>query len=164
MQIKIFTIPVVEGEQELEQMNHFLRSHRVSDVQSEVVQNMGTSWWTFKITYLQQGVPPLAEKPANTIAKSKIDYKAVLDEKAFARFSRMREIRMELAKRDAVQPFIVFTDAELAEIAQLETPTLSQIQKIKGIGAKKVEKYASFFVLKTEETDETSGQPDVAVS
>ena len=156
MQIKIFTIPVVEGEQELEQMNHFLRSHRVSDVQSEVVQNMGTSWWTFKITYLQQGVPPLAEKP--------IDYKAVLDEKAFARFSRMREIRMELAKRDAVQPFIVFTDAELAEIAQLETPTLSQIQKIKGIGAKKVEKYASFFVLKTEETDETSGQPDVADS
>lgn len=160
MQIKIFTIPVIGGEHEQEEMNHFLRAHRVADVQSAVVQSSGMSWWTFRISYLRQGtVPPALGKDGRA---PKTDYKELLEEAAFGRFCEYREIRKNIAAQEALPPFAIFTDAELAEIAKLETPTHSQLKTIKGVGAKKIEKYGNYFVKET--ADETSGASDAVDS
>ena len=35
MQIQIFTIPVLEGDEELTKMNKFLRSHRVAEIKRQ---------------------------------------------------------------------------------------------------------------------------------
>lgn len=52
MQIKIFTIPVVADERDVEELNLFLRSHKVIDVKREITQYNGNSCWTFCITYM----------------------------------------------------------------------------------------------------------------
>ena len=71
----------------------------------------------------------------------KTDYKKVLSEKEFEIFSKLREIRKQLAIKDAVQAYLVFTDEELANIARLPNIELGKLISIKGIGEKKVEKY-----------------------
>jgi|AntRauTorckE5430_2_1112549.scaffolds.fasta_scaffold02860_1 superfamily II DNA helicase RecQ len=43
----------------------------------------------------------------------------------------------------AVPAYMIFTDGELAEIATLSVTTPEELLKIKGIGEKKVEKYAT---------------------
>ncbi len=150
MQIKIFIIPIYGGEEELSEMNKFLRTQRISEVNKTFVAESGILCWSFCVTYLPKSVET-EEK------KGKIDYKNVLDEQTFARFSEMRNIRKELSNRDAIPSYAVFTDAELAEIAKLDVPNLQSIKNIPGIGQKKVEKYGRYFC---ENTDETSRKFD----
>ena len=45
MQIQVFTIPIFEGEEELNAMNKFLRSHRVAEIQKTFIPTAsGGSW------------------------------------------------------------------------------------------------------------------------
>jgi superfamily II DNA helicase RecQ len=93
--------------------------------------------------------------------KEKIDYIKVLEPEIFARFSKLREIRKKIASDDGVSAYVVFTDAELAEMAKLPELTISKIKSIRGVGDKKAEKYGAA-IIKTfnAETNETSGGTD----
>lgn len=152
MQIQIFTIPVLEGDEELIKMNKFLRSHRVAEIQKTFLPTANGGSWSFCITYLD-----LVKVQEPEIKRGKVDYRNELNEKDFALFCEMRKVRKQIAANEAIPPFAVFTDAELAEIAKLEKFTLSSMKGISGIGEKKIEKYGSYFL---EIANETSRQPD----
>ena len=77
--------------------------------------------------------------------RQKVDYRQVLDEATFQRFSRMRELRKQLALEEAVPPFAIFSDAELAALAKVEPLTIAAMLGVKGVGEKKVEKYGARF-------------------
>ena len=72
----------------------------------------------------------------------KIDYRDVLEPEAFARFVKLRERRKEIADADGVKAYVVLTDAQMAEIAKLETPTIADMKRIDGIGESRVKLYA----------------------
>ncbi|MGM9869948.1 MAG: HRDC domain-containing protein [Sodaliphilus sp.] len=152
MQFKIFTIPLIGSEEAQEQLNLFLRAHRVAEVRKELGLQNDSHFWTFCISYLDD---------AKNVKRSteKIDYKDLLSDEEFKRFSQMRKIRKDLAQSEAIPPFVVFTDAELAEFATHESLTLSLMRKVNGVGEKKLEKYGKYFVNSTEE-DEASGTSD----
>lgn len=137
MQIRIFTFPLETDEPRQEELNLFLRSHKVVDVRRELASSGGNAFWTFCVTYLQDSVQEQMSggKPV------KVDYKTVLDEDAFAVFSELRKIRKELAEMDAVPAYAVFTDAELAELSKSGNVSEASLSAIPGIGKKRVEKY-----------------------
>lgn len=139
MQIKLFTISLFGNEDALEEMNKFLRGNKVVDISKNLVQQGDVSYWTFCVTYLI-GSPPKVQQPQFE-KKEKVDYKQVLGEVEFARFSLLRSIRKKLAETDAVPAFAVFTDAELSELAKMEELTPQAMMKVDGIGEKRVEKY-----------------------
>ncbi|MCI5146005.1 MAG: helicase [Candidatus Electrothrix sp. AR3] len=137
MQIKIFTIPILGGEQINEDLNHFLNTKKILQTESHLISNTEGSFWCFCIKYLsdnQQSSP-----------KKKIDYRAVLDSSSFQRFSLMREIRKKLAREQGIPAYAIFTDVELAELAKIEHRTFAAMQEIKGIGSGKLEKYGKHF-------------------
>lgn len=86
MQIEIFTIPLMAGEKGTEELNHFLRAHKVIDLRRELVNMDGQGSWTFCITYLPED-RLVSDTPER---KGKVDYKDVLDKDSFDRFVRMR--------------------------------------------------------------------------
>ncbi|MEM6261913.1 MAG: HRDC domain-containing protein [Bacteroidota bacterium] len=139
MQIKLFTIPVLGGEALSAELNAFLRSHKVLKVNQELISVGQQGFWCFCVTYMEG-------KQAGSSSKNRVDYKEVLDEASFARFVKLRELRKQIAKEDAVPAFAVFTDQELAELAKLEEITLKQMKLVKGIGSKKIEKYGAHFI------------------
>jgi superfamily II DNA helicase RecQ len=145
MQIKIYTIPIPGGESLTEDMNVFLRSKKVLEVIEHVVSNERGAHWCFCIKYLDD----LAIGD-----RQKVDYRQVLDEASFQRFARMRELRKQLALEEAVPPFAIFSDAELAELAKIDPLTAAAMRRVKGIGEKKIEKYGARFTEKTPEKDE----------
>ena len=136
MQYAIFTVPAVSGQEEQENMNKFLRSHKIVKVDKELITYSDSCCWTFCITYLQS---PLSEQ--SSVSREKIDYKEVLDERAFKMFSDLRALRKQIAQNDAVPAYAVFTDAELAEMTGLPLFDEKHLQSISGIGSKRVEKY-----------------------
>ncbi len=158
MQIKIFTLPLVPDNQQTEELNHFLRASKVIDIRKELAMMEGNSCWTFCVTYMQEAqLPPFAKEGKNV----RIDYKEVLDEGAFMRFSTMRKIRKEIADNDAIPAYAVFTDAELAELAKTDILTPNSLLSIPGIGKKKVEKYGVAFCDRLKTIDnETAGVSD----
>lgn len=150
MQVKLFTIPILGGEQIQEELNAFLRSRKVLQVEQQLVANEQGNFWCFCIKYLANGS---SSNATNSKYKKKVDYKEVLDAASFQRFSKMREIRRKVAQEDAVPAFAVFTDAELAELAKIEGElTISKLKSVRGIGEKKAAKYGQHFI-KSEKSE-----------
>ena len=140
MQIKVISVPVVGGEWMNEELNRFLRSHKVLQMEQQLVYGSSGTYWTFCIRYV--GDQGLVSKEK----KERVDYKELLSAEGFIKFSKLRVIRKAIAEAEGIPAFAVFTDEELAGLAQLTELTPQTIQSVKGIGEKKSEKYAERFM------------------
>lgn len=153
MQIKLFTIPIGDSGAAVEEMNRFLRGNKILEVENQLISNANGAYWCFCVRYVEKAYVPAEEQ------RPKVDYKKVLDEATFQKFARLREIRKRVAAEEGVPAFAVFTDEELAGLARLETITPKTMLSVKGIGDKKVERFARHFIT-SEQQDETSRTPD----
>ncbi len=160
MQIKLYTIPVNNVQDHEEDLNKFLRGHKIVEIDKHLVQT-GTSYsWCICISYIETSF-----QKEQGAARTKIDYMKVLDADTFAKFSKLRQIRKQIAAENAVSAYIVFTDAELAEMAKLPELTINKLKTIKGIGDKKAEKYGEQFIkLYNKMVNETNREPDTGDS
>ena len=61
-------------------------------------------------------------------------------------FARLRQRRMEIAKREKVPPYIVFTDKTLVQMCILHPSTPQEMLKVSGVGEAKLEKYGEEFL------------------
>ncbi len=150
MQIKLFTISIGDSGAALQEMNTFLKAHKILEIEQKLISNNNGVYWCFCVRYIEQTFSTASE------SKTKIDYRKVLDEPTFQKFSRLREIRKTVAATEGLSAFIVFTDEELAELARLEEITIKSMLSIKGIGEKKAERFAHYFLDKPE-ADEAPG-------
>lgn len=140
MQFKVFSVPVVGGEAVNEELNAFLRGNRILQVEQQLTNSSEGTYWTFCIKYIAgEGRSSGGKK------KDRKDYKQILSEEAFSRFSKYRVIRKQIAEEDNIPAFTVFTDEEMAGLAELKELTVAGMKKIKGIGDKKIERYAERF-------------------
>lgn len=139
MQIAIFNIPITDTGDQQAELNRFLACHKVLEVEQRFFQNEKGGYWSFCVRYLPDAVAGSGAAPFG--GKSKPDYKQVLPEAQFAVFSRLREIRKQLAGEDGVPAYAVFTDEELSHIARLPELTEKAVAAIPGIGEKKMARY-----------------------
>lgn len=153
MQIQLFTVPALQGQTATIELNKFLRSHKILEVQQHFVPAANGAYWCFCVRYIINNTPNTA-----TGKKEKIDYMQVLDKPVFDIFSKLRDLRKEISKNDAVPAYAVFTDEELSRIAQLPTINAENIKTIHGIGEKRTEKYGK--LIAQMYTNETNRPPD----
>lgn len=155
MQFKIFTIPLLSAYSSTEDMNSFLRGHKIIDVKKELIVQNDIYYWSFLITYIGDNIV------SNDFEKKEmIDYKNVLEAEQFNRFAKMRTVRKQLSLQFAAPAYAIFTDAELAELAKLDELTLSVMQKVNGIGKKKIEKYGEDFLRAYFSEEQITNNPD----
>ncbi|NCX96096.1 MAG: helicase [Chitinophagia bacterium] len=129
MQFKIYTIPITgDSETELE-MNRFLQTHRIIDVDHRLCTFATSAYWSFNICYIAK--PPGNAAPVAPFPKK--DYKELLTEPEFAIFTRLRAIRKQIAHKEGVAIYHVFTNEELAQMSSLPELTLVSLQTIHGI-------------------------------
>lgn len=151
MHVKVFTIPISDSVQAEAEFNAFLSNARVLETEQHFYQNEKGAAWCFCVRYLP------GESSNRSLFNRKTDYKEILEQKQFAVFSRLREIRKELAANDVVPAYAVFTDAELAEIAKLPEISEKTVLKVSGIAQKRMEKYGNelvkrYLLLNDDET------------
>lgn len=151
MQIKTYTIPLIGGEALNEEMNTFLRSKKILEIDKQLVVLEKTAFWSFCIAYLEDGNQGYKER-------NKTDYRQELGEAGFQRFSRMREIRRQLAQDESLPAYAIFTDDELSNLAKIEDLSMANMKNVKGVGEKKVEKYGHHFIKALK--DEKDGKPN----
>lgn len=150
MQIKLFTIPVHDNGTQCNEMNRFLRSRKVLEVGENFVSKENGAYWCFSVRYMEQQYNPLAENRGK-----KVDYKEILDEATFSKFSKLRDIRKRIAAEEGLPAYAIFTDDELAGLARLKTITRKEMLSIKGVGEKKVERFSHYFIDDVPDNEKT---------
>ena len=148
MQIATFIIPIKQSAEALEEANRFLRAHSILCTDRRFVENGENSFWSLAVEYLE-GAQVAGGRPR--AAASRIDYKEVLSPEDFAVFSRLRELRKQIAAADAVPVFTIFTNEQLAKLVTEKVDSKGAMRKIKGIGAATIDKYAERVLAALEE-------------
>jgi ATP-dependent DNA helicase RecQ len=72
-----------------------------------------------------------------------------------ALLNALREKRREIARKDAVPPYIVFSDRTLAEMALLRPASLAAMKNVRGVGEMKLARYGEQFLSVIKNADET---------
>ena len=103
MQVHFFSIPILCGESESAELNAILQSHRVVDVQKQFVPDGRNSVWAVCVTTVATVPSPRESK------KGRIDYREILSAEDFEVFARLRLLRKQLADKDGVPPYAVYT-------------------------------------------------------
>lgn len=123
-----------------EEMNAFLRGHKILQVEQQLVSGPLGTCWSFCIRYIEGGAPAGKRRK-----RPRKDYKSELPPEAFERFSIFRKVRKQIAEEDSIPAFAVFTDKQLSGLSQLIELSDAAMKSVAGVGEKKVEKYAERF-------------------
>ena len=146
MQYKKFVMSLGDdGTQEAE-LNRFLRRHNVVNVERQFIEE--SSMWVFLVCYED-------DRQSKSSQRERFNPASELTEGQLERYKRYSDIRMQLANKNKVPVYIIFTNRELAELARLEErPTELMLRSMKGMGDVKMEKYGKDFLrLLNEEND-----------
>ena len=135
MKYKVFTYPVpCDGE--LPELNSFLSSHRVVNVREEIVPLGSGACLVFVVEYLD------SPNKGNSRGDPKVDYRKELSEEEFMAFSRLRDVRKELAEKEGTPVYNIFTNAQLAEMVKKKVASRDGLSQISGVGEARIGKYA----------------------
>ncbi len=138
VQFKFFHIPITQFEESERELNGFLRSVRALTIHKEFINQGASSMWCLAVEYLPYSGDKEYKKGEN---RSKVDYREILSPEDFALFVRLREWRKQAAGREAVPVYTIFTNEQLAAVAQKRTATLSGLKEIEGVGDSRISKY-----------------------
>ncbi|MGX8728553.1 MAG: RecQ family ATP-dependent DNA helicase, partial [Lachnospiraceae bacterium] len=96
------------------------------------------------------------EKKASGARKKSTDE---LTKAGYALFDRLRQLRLTIAKEEAVPPYIVFSDKTLIDMCSKLPQTRQEMLLVSGVGTYKYEKYGQRFLeeIKMSQGDRLSG-------
>ena len=140
MALHFFTIPVSAPAIPQAELNAFLAQHRVLVVERRFVDLGAGSFWAICVDVIAAGVRP-GGRDIISSGRNRIDYKQVLSPDEFLGFSRLRDLRKEIATAEAVPVYAVFTNEQLARVVQTRCQSKADLEAVEGIGAARIEKY-----------------------
>lgn len=146
MPLKFFHISSCDPSSTEGDLNIFIARHRVVTIERRFVDCGAESFWALCIDYLHgepgvgvsHGVPGRAER--------KVDYKELLTPEQFEIFAKLRELRKQIAEREAVPVYAIFTNEQLSAMVLKSSDSRAKLREIDGVGEAKVEKYADHFL------------------
>lgn len=134
-QINTFFVPLADDGGAQEDMNSFLRGHRVISIDKAFTG----SGWSFCVEWIESGSN---SAKSSDWRQKRIDYREVLSADQFERFAALRERRKVIALEDGVPPYMIMTDAQMAEASKAEVLDESILRKIDGFGEARIKKYS----------------------
>jgi superfamily II DNA helicase RecQ len=144
MPFKFFLIPVANADSIEQELNAFVRGHRVLSVDRRWVEQGNLSFWSFCVDYLDARSSSGTDVPGRPQgARGKVDYRETLTPEDFTIFARLRDVRKEIATRDAVPVYTIFNNEQLAQMVQTRATTKAALEKIAGVGDARLEKYGT---------------------
>lgn len=144
MQIKIFSIPLLDNDGQMEEFNHFLRANKIIDIQKNIAVHNGNSIWSFCVTYMPTANGASQNYDGNKRnggSKAREDLSPLEQ----LRFEELRKVRRATSDELGLPAYMIFTDQELAQICKLSQPSEELIKGNQGIAKKHSEAYAMIF-------------------
>ena len=140
-----------------DELNAFLRSHRIVNVEKRLIDGDRGTGWVFLVEYGGDS------KNAPAAASQRIDYRETLNPAEYALFDKLRKLRKELAEKAGLPVYAVFTNEQLAAMVKKPPKTAKDLLAITGIGEARVKQYGPAFlgVFTEGEQQDEAVQPDL---
>lgn len=89
---------------------------------------------------------PAKVKTDRKVRKGQMPSSMEFSEKEESLFERLRTLRMEIARKEKVPPYLVFSDKTLTHMCILKPGTKEEMLQVSGVGEYKFEKYGKQFL------------------
>ncbi|MGA2254169.1 MAG: hypothetical protein ABSG53_05860 [Thermoguttaceae bacterium] len=96
MGLRFFMVPVHDSSAFEEELNGFLNGHKVVSIDRQLIDQGINSFWAICVGYLSHAPGETGHNP--NLSHNRVDYKTILSPDEFVVFSRLRELRKELAQ------------------------------------------------------------------
>jgi superfamily II DNA helicase RecQ len=157
VKLRFFAVPMLDGEEESQELNRFLATNRVLLVERHFVSDGPRSAWAICVSYLDRGGRPAPEQGQG----KRVDYREILSEFDFAVYAKLRSLRKSMAEKDGLPAYTLFTNEQLAAMVQQRVASLKALEEIPGVGSARVKKYGAAFleILKASQPEPLAGKP-----
>lgn len=139
LQYKFFRIPVRDPSSWESELNRFLGSVRIANIQREFIDQGENSFWTLAVEYLTEDSGASAGQDSRK--KPRVDYKNLLSPEDFTIFAKLREWRKVAATDEGAPVYTIFTNDQLAKIAEKRVRSPSELMAIDGVGDARAAKH-----------------------
>ena len=107
MAFAFYKIRVNDDGRAAAELNEFLASHRILSVRREWAASGDEAYWSFCIDYSDGRT---SQEESKTAFRDRVDYKKLLDPGQFALYAALRDLRKDLAVKEGVPVFTLFTN------------------------------------------------------
>lgn len=139
-----------------DELNAFLRSRRIINVEKRLIDGERGTGWLFLVEY---GEEVKAQNPGNV---ARIDYREVLNQRDYMLFDQLRAFRKSISDKQGVPVYAIFSNEHLAAMAKSPPKAINDIQAIPGVGESRIKQYGeaflAFFLNRQKEHKETDTQ------
>lgn len=135
-----------------DELNRFVKSHRIVNIEKRLVDGERGTGWIFLIEYGDAG------KGSNTGTTPKVDYRAELPADQYACYERLRQLRKQLADQEGIPVYTVFTNEQLAAMVKKPASSIKDIAAIPGVGEARVKQFAEPFLALVRDLLGTDGE------
>ncbi|MDR1220973.1 MAG: HRDC domain-containing protein [Treponema sp.] len=139
-QYRTFFISPFGEETVCNELNAFLRSHRIVNVEKRLIDGERGTGWLFLVEFCGE------EKNTPAGGAQRVDYREVLSPSDYALFDKLRELRKEAAEKQGLPAYAVFTNEQLAAIVKKQPKSPKDLLSIPGIGESRVKQYGALFL------------------
>jgi len=124
-----------------DELNTFLRSHRIVNVEKRLIDGERGTGWVFLVEYGNTE----SKNPSNS-SSARIDYREVLNPVEYALYDKLRNLRKEIAEKAGIPVYAVFTNDQLASMVKKHPRMPKDLLSISGIGESRVKQYGDAFI------------------
>jgi superfamily II DNA helicase RecQ len=123
-----------------DELNAFLKSHRIVNVEKRLIDGERGTGWLFLVEYGGDN------KNRPSASSPRVDYREILNDQEYALFDKLRQLRRELAEKQGIPVYAVFTNDHLAGMIKSKAASLKDISKLPGAGEARVKQYGEAFL------------------
>jgi hypothetical protein len=88
-----------------DEVNSFLRSHRIVNIEKKLIDSERGTGWVFLVEYANTD----GKSPSGSSAQ-RIDYREILSPGEYALYDKLRSLRKELSDKAGIPVYAVFTN------------------------------------------------------
>jgi superfamily II DNA helicase RecQ len=108
-----------------DELNLFLRSHRIVNVEKRLIDGERGTGWVFMVEYGNTD-----NKNTSNSSSSRIDYREVLNPTEYAVYDKLRNLRKEISEKAGIPVYAVFTNDQLAAMVKKPPKTAKDLLSI----------------------------------
>jgi superfamily II DNA helicase RecQ len=123
-----------------DELNAFLRSHRIVNVEKKLIDSERGTGWVFIVEYSSDGGKSFSG------SSQRVDYREVLSTVEYTFFEKLRALRKEIAEKQGVPVYAVFTNDQLAALVKKRPKSTKDMLAIAGVGEARVKQYSEAFL------------------
>jgi len=124
-----------------DELNSFLRSHRIVNVEKRLIDGERGTGWVFLVEYGNTDT-----KNSAGSSSQRIDYREVLNPVEYALYDKLRDLRKQIAEKSGIPIYAVFTNDQLAGMVKKPPKTAKDLLSISGVGEARVKQYGETFI------------------